>query len=262
MKSVKYITAILFFAITTLLLAACGGGGNDDARVATAEVGSVKDARFGGEGWSLDGTHMVTTREKLLARENFSLSGTVKTSIKITDTLLSNFDIFFIGYLDDFSANAFTPAELDAFSAWVTGGGILIVTCDDSNHKAVCEKFGYPPTDDAISPPTIPAEADVLHPIFDGPFGSVAEIGMSPNYGYFMQTDKATILGVDKNPQPSHATILEKQVGTGRVIFLSDVDMITDYPEGREKSLSTGTGIITDNDRFLGNLFAYVTGLI
>ena len=47
-----------------------------------------------------------------------------------------------------------------------------------------------------------------------------------------------------------HATVLQQSIGSGRALFLSDVDMISNA------SVSAGTGIANNNDRF-GNLFAF-----
>ena len=266
MKSANPIIPLLFTVIAALLLPACNSGDSDS--VFLARMGSIEDARFGGDGWSLDGQQMIATRDKLLDTANFGVNGTVRTSIRITDTaanqgslsaaLLSDFDLFFIGYLNDFSPNAFTQAELDALQTWVSGGGILIVTCDDVDHDAVCEQFGYMPTG-PVMPPALPAATQAGHPLFDGPFGVVSEVGMSSPYGSFPQPVVDTVLGVDSTIQPAGAAILiEKTLGLGRVIILGDVDMIT----GLGGLSVNDAGIHNDNDRFLGNLFAYAIGLI
>ncbi|RLA18671.1 MAG: hypothetical protein DRQ56_07025 [Gammaproteobacteria bacterium] len=229
------------------------------------KLGSINDARFGGAGWNLDGVQMVTTVAKLLEPANFSSTGTVKTAINITSTganqgdvnavLLSAFDIFFIGWLSDSSPNAFTAAELAALENWVMGGGVLIVTCDDSTHDAVCEYLGYPSTASA-TPPTVPAAAGVGHALFDGSFGTVTSVLMTGATGSIPNTVGATVLGEDSTSGSPRATILEKQVGAGTIMFMSDIDMITNYGE-----LSAGTGINNDNDRLLGNLFEYAISL-
>ncbi|VAW75092.1 hypothetical protein MNBD_GAMMA15-1914 [hydrothermal vent metagenome] len=256
----------LFLSMTLLSVTGCNEEFPDNApvRVLAAELGSIVDARFGGEGLNLDGAQMAVAISKLLEVTNFSAAGTVRTTITLTSTganpgdvdatLLSAFDIFFIGYLNDNSPNAFTAAELTAFQDWVNIGGILIVTCDEANYDAVCEAFGYPSTT-AATPPTVPAATGIGHDSFAGSFGAVASIAMSGTSGFFATTTDAIILGEDSAVAPN-ATFLEKQVGLGTVIFLSDVDMISD------NTLSAGTGFTNDNDRFLGNLFEYVTGLL
>ena len=264
----------LFFSFI-LFISACGSGdGSGDVFVGwsvssktTYEVGSIADSRFR-TGRTLDGAAMIATRNKLLEPSNFGQSGTVQAVINITDTasildsitvaLLSNFDVFFIGLLDDINPNAFTLDELNAFEDWVINReGVLIVTCDDSSFDAVCEFFGYPASSSAITP-TEPTAAGIGHPLFDGSFGTVTSVSMGVvgAEGFFPDTTDATVLGEDSALVPN-ATVLEKQVGNGWVIFISDVDMITELG-----GISAGTGILNDNDRFLGNLFEYATDIL
>ncbi|HEY2817751.1 MAG TPA: hypothetical protein VGK44_11540 [Casimicrobiaceae bacterium] len=118
---------IVTAALALGMLALCASAVGQSLR-----VGSVTDTRFG-DSWTLDGPEMANTRAKLLNTANFGAGGTVSKAIAITDTagtvgsvtgsLLANFDVFFIGYLDDANVNAFTPAELSAMQAWVNGGG-------------------------------------------------------------------------------------------------------------------------------------------
>jgi hypothetical protein len=218
------------------------------------EVGSIADSRFG-TGWTLDGSEMTRTRAKLLATANFGPLGAVGEAINITDiagpisvTALSTFEIFFIGYLNDGSANAFSEEELQAMQDWVAAGGTMVITCDEPGYAAVCTAFGpVPAADDGASPPVVPATAG----IFDGPFGSPAELDMSGATNYFSDTDGFTVLGIDQADQP---VVLEAEIGDGKVIVFTDVDIISNH------TLSEGTGISNDNDRFMGNLFAFLAG--
>jgi hypothetical protein len=225
-------------------------------------VGSVANVRFG-QNWTLDGPQMANTRAKLLNAANFGVGGTVSRPITIIDTaaavgsvnaaLLAGVDVFFIGYLDDANANAFTGPELAAMQTWVSGGGTMIVTCDDSSYDAVCAFFGYPAT--AGSPgtnPIVPTAAGTAHPIFNGPFGVVSAMNEAGTQGAFTSTAGATILGQDSAGTPL-PVVLFKQVGAGRVILMADVDLIAN-------AASAGATITNQNDRFLGNLFAYVGG--
>ena len=125
-----------------------------------AVIGSVADSRFGST-WTLDGTEQANARAKILNSANFGPAGTVTEAMTIVDTaapittdLLSGFDIFYIGYLSNSSPNAFTGAELTAMTSYVTGGGVMVVTCDDSGHDAVCSNFGFPTTTPASNPMT------------------------------------------------------------------------------------------------------------
>lgn len=226
-------------------------------------VGSVAESRFG-QSWTLDGPQMVNTRAKLLNAANFGPGGTVPRSITIIDTaatvgsvdatLLSGVDVFFIGYLNDANANAFTSAELTAFQTWVNAGGTMIVTCDDSSYDAVCAFFGHPAT--SGSPginPTVPTAAGAAHPTFNGSFGVVSAINEAGTQGAFTVTAGATILANDSTPVTPLPNVLIQQFGSGRIVFLADVDMIAN-------AATAGATITSQNDRFLGNLFAFAAG--
>jgi len=65
----------------------------------------------------------------------------------------------------------------------------------------------------------------------------------------FEETGGFTVLGEDQNGGP---VVLERLLGDGRVVFFTDVDMVSN------DTLSAGSGISDDNDRFLGNVFAYL----
>jgi len=228
----------------------------------TIRIGSVAASRFP-TNWTLDGTQMTNTRAKLLNLANFGPGGTVTRNVLITDTastvgsvttaLLSGFDAFFIGYLPDASANAFTPAEISAMQAYVNSGGTMIVTCDDSSYDAVCAAFGHPAT--AGSPginPVVPTPTGSATALFNGPFGVVTSINEAGTQGAFTITTGANVLAVDSTPGTPLPIVLVQNFGTGRVIFLSDVDLIAN-------AASAGATITTQNDQFLGNLFAAVT---
>jgi len=60
-----------------------------------------------------------------------------------------------------------------------------------------------------------------------------------------------TVTGSKHVVRTPHATVLLQTAGSGRALFLSDVDMISNF------SLSAGAAISNNNDRFLANLFAF-----
>lgn len=227
----------------------------------TIRVGSVVASRFP-TNWTLDGSQMTNTRAKLLNTANFGAGGTVTRAVQITDTastvgsvttaLLANFDVFFIGYLIDSSPNAFTPAEIAAMQSYVNSGGTMIVTCDDSSYDAVCAAFGHPAT--GGSPginPIVPTPAGSATNIFNGPFGVVSSMNEAGTQGAFTITTGATVLAVDSTAGTPLPIVLTQNFGLGRVIFLADVDLIAN-------AASAGATITTQNDRFLGNLFASI----
>jgi hypothetical protein len=223
------------------------------SNVASAiEVGSIADSRFG-TGWTLDGSRMDVTRSKLLDPANFGAGGTVTEAINITDVsgtidlaTLQAFDVFFIGFLDDADANAFTAAELQAFQDYVSGGGRMVVTCDDTDYDDVCAAFGPTPGANATAP-VEPTTAGSTDPLFDGPFGTASSLGMSGTQRIYGATAGFTVLGEDQSGGP---VVLRSSIGSGEVVLFTDVDLISD------NTLSSGTGISNDNDVFLGNLFA------
>ncbi len=223
------------------------------------ELGSIADSRFQDEpGWTLDGNEMTDTRAKLMNQANFGPGGTVDEAINISDltgeityTRLSNFDIFFIGYFQDDDDNRFSEDELVAMGDWVTAGGTMIVTCDSPEQDTVCRVFGPMPSANNASPAVNPTGVGATRPIFDGPFGTPTELQMAGLRRYFEDTGGFSVLAEDQDGNP---VVLEALIGDGRVVAFTDVDMISN------DTLSDGSGISNDNDRFLGNLVAYLAG--
>ena len=226
---------------------------------APIQVGSIANSRFN-TSWTLDGSEMANTRAKLLNPANFGAGGTVGSPIVITDTgaavgsvtpaLLSSFNLFFIGWLTDSSPNAFTPAELTALQGYAASGGTLIVTCDDTGHDAVCASLGFP-VSGGSTPPFTPTAAGAASAVFNGPFGTVASVNASGNFGFYATTTGTTVIAQDSEAVP-RATMLLQTIGSGRIIYLADVDLVAN-------AASAGATITTANDRMLGNLFA-ITG--
>ena len=238
--------------IAVAVVMGCFAVANADAQI---KVASVLSSR-GGTAWTLDGSNMTESRAKLLNAANFGVGGTVATPITITDTagasgsinaaLLANFNVLFIGY---FANGTFTPAELTAIQTWVNGGGALIATCDSGSFADVCTAFGHTPTTQATSP-VVPTVIGSTHPVFAGPFGTAPSIGMMFTQGFFPSAGGATVIGQDSFTPPN-ATVLVQTLGSGRAVFLSDVDMIANF------TVSAGSAISNNNDRFLANLFAF-----
>jgi hypothetical protein len=252
---VRHLCVKAFFALAASALLGGGAAGQ------TIRVGSITDARFG-TSWTLDGSSMSTTRAKLLATSNFGSGGTVIQSIQITDTgaavgsvtpaLLSGFDVFFVGWLDDANVNHFTPAEITSFQGFVASGGYMIVTCDDPSHAAVCNAFGLTVSNSAVNP-MLPTPAGTANGAFNGPFGVVASFNMALTQGFFSGAVGGTILAQDSSVSPKPVMVLNPVSG-GRVILMADVDILSN------NTLSSGTGIANGNDRLLGNLFALANG--
>lgn len=219
-----------------------------------AVVGSITESRAG-TGWTLDGSDMTTTRAKLLETSNFGPAGTVPESIQITDmdslsdAALTGVDVFFAGYISQ-GYTTFNGSELAAITGWVQSGGVIILTCDNPNYDQLCEAFGLPSSgSDGVSPAVVEASA-LTHPLFDGPFGSVTQVQTAGDIGYFSGLTIATVLARESSAN-TYPQIMEQAYGNGLVIWVGDVDTVSNY------GISGGTGISTDNDIFLGNLFAY-----
>jgi hypothetical protein len=220
-------------------------------------VGSITDARFGWD-WTLDGSEMVNTRAKLLNAQHFGPGGVVRRAIEITDTgaavgsitvpVLDQFDVFFVGWFGDSTPQAFTPAELDAFREWVWRGGSMIVVCDDSLADEVCSAFGVPAGGDLLGT-VIPTGAAVDHPLVNGPFGAVAALDLWGDYSSFTATPGAVVVMRDSAPAQGPVVVVRRW-GAGQVVLFTDVDIIAN-------AATDGSAISSDNDRFLGNLFAF-----
>ncbi|HEX2164815.1 MAG TPA: hypothetical protein VHM02_12760 [Thermoanaerobaculia bacterium] len=222
---------------------------------AALEVGSIATSRVGD--WTLDGFEMQSTRAKLENAVNFGTGGTIPEGIDVTDvsaplteTLLAQFDVFFVGYVPDGTLSA---AELSALENWVADGGLLIATCDDTGHDAVCNELGV--TLGAVSvEPAGPAAGFETHPLFDGPFGQAQALGLFGNQGSFAALGGAVVLAEDAGGLP---VIAIDDHGEGAVLFLADVDLISD------NNLTAGADFDFghDNDALLGNLFAALADL-
>lgn len=220
-------------------------------------LGSIDAARFGGATWTLNGTDMEETRSKLLDTGNFGASGIVDREVAITDTaavitgaVLADFDIFFIGYLADGDTNAFTAAELDAFSDWVAGGGAMLITCDDAGYDAVCARFGAPVTGNGTQLVNA-AGPGFGHPALDGPFGPVRQFTAQFSIAGFDEPADGTVLARSLDGVPM---VIARTIGDGRVLLLSDVDMLSDY------TLTDDTDLPSANDALLGNAIAWLAG--
>lgn len=222
---------------------------------AAIEVGSLASSRVGS--WTLDGSQMESTRAKLESSANFGTGGTIPEGIDVTDvaaplteTLLAQFDVFFVGYVPDGTLSA---AELSAIENWVADGGLLIATCDDTGHDAVCNQLGVTLGASSVEPAG-PAAGFESHPLFDGPFGPAQTLGLAGNQGSFAALGGAVVLAEDAGGLP---VIALDDHGDGAVLFIADVDMIGDA------SLTPGADFDFghDNDALLGNLFAALADL-
>jgi hypothetical protein len=221
------------------------------------DVLSIANSRFL-SGWTLDGTFMSNTRAKLLNTDYFGAAGNVLRPIVIEDTaatitpaLLAGVEIVFIGYLYDESANAFSNSELNALYDFVAAGGSILVTCDDPAYDAVCSRFGFPIVDYGGYLQSA-SGAGFNHPALVGPFGAARQVAGDGTIGNFSDIVDATVLL--RGDIFGRPIALADTVGSGRVIALGDVDLISD------DSVSIGSGNSLPNDALLFNLFAWLAG--
>lgn len=239
MTPASIMAALTFFAATSLQ---------------AIELGSLSTERIGTD-WTLNGDQMTDTRAKLLNPANFGPGGTVEEAINITDisgeityTALSNFDVFFYGWLPNASDMHLTEDEGTAILDWVNDGGTMIFSCDDPDHNSICIAFGLGITE-VVDNPLAPTPASANRPMFNGPFGEVTELNTGGNRSWFSDTAGFSVLAEDQSGNP---VILELLIGNGRVIAMGDVDIVANV------TLSDGSGISNNNDRYLANLIAYL----
>lgn len=213
------------------------------------------DASRATAGWSLNGYNMTSTLAKLEDAANFGSSGTAEftnvithETATITLSLLSNYDILYIGYIRD---NEFSASELQAMYDWVDTGGTILITSDDNNYDDVAEKFGHPVSTQGTNPHS-PTAGNENHPIFDGPFGIITNYSGALTRGFYANTSGVTVLARDA---AGNATLLEKTVGSGYAILTGDICTHSDLTN------TAGSGISNNNDIYTANLFNYLYNL-
>jgi hypothetical protein len=284
----KGMIKVLVGASLVLALAACGDlslkaliaqkeggtgstGGTGGTGGSTIRVGSVADSR-GGTGWTLDGSFMTDTRAKLLNTANFGPSGTVKSTIAITDTaaaittsLLNNFDVFFIGWIFN---GTLTAPELTALTTWVSNGGVIIVSAADTSTDGVAAAFSYAtngasnftvgPTGTYASDYIQPFGTGLTNPIFVGPFGNITSsttVKLYGDVGVITAWTAPPVIAYDIPTGPHWYIVGDISFGSGKIVIITNIELITstngDMSSGG--SISAGYG----NEVFLGNLFAY-----
>jgi len=216
-----------------------------------------------GTAWTLNGANGVNLRAKLLNATNFSPTGTQQTTFTIVDSfgasgsitaasLLSNgCEVFFQGYVEDTNV---TAAELTAIVNWVNvDGGILISTADTSDYNAFPVAFGYETTNSLATIWDV-TDAGLVHPMFDGPFGTASSLLTNADKVRFDSSTGATVLAditvIGVNPP----TILDRPSSNGHAVFIGDVDVLT-------TEISSGNGNNTSQDHATLNLFAFAADM-
>ena len=163
-------------------------------------------------------------------------------------------DIVFHGWANE---NPLTNAELDALYTWSTQGKGMVIIAEHPESAPypkphVTERWGYNSTSPTTNP-TIPTAANNNHPIFAGPFGTVTTLeqaGTLRGYITVPICQGATVLARDTNGNGRPTVVYDGSTGD---IILPDIDMLT----GLNPAISNNSGINTDQERFLANLFAF-----
>jgi hypothetical protein len=209
-------------------------------------------------GWQLDASLMTLANIKLGSPMLFGPFGLINrrfTRVDLTTSLVSlglnylnnSCDFIFHGWFADGSLSSL---EYGVMSNWVnTTGKILIMTCDDSNHDDGCNYFGRPLRQTATVPyrPTVAGAAD---PLFNGPFGILTSATTYTGSGAqsnFFAAANTTSLAIDPT---GNTTLLKNPIGRGFVLFVGDVDLISD------SLVSSSNGVQNNNDIILANMFA------
>ncbi len=212
--------------------------------------------------FTLNGGSLPETDSILADANNFGASGIYPSSISVAvstgnidSAYLAQGDILFDGYTEDFK---WTASELGELNDWVNAGGILISTNDDAGHDGVSDFYGL--TIGGKSSPIWHVQ-DPDHPIMNGPFGQVGDLGDPFEatlvvFSYFdsdsLEPDDHIIAVDSASGEP---TIVLRQVGSGWVVFTAD--------EGIFRAGMTGAGTVaTPNDILAANIFAWASNQV
>jgi gliding motility-associated-like protein len=238
----------------------------------TIHINSIATVRqpAGDCGYTLDGTRMQSSRQKLLNPANFGPSGTyhkdvvIYNNFELTETLeaissVPKNHIFFFGSFNTLhgSTQQFTNEEIDAIYDWSLRGGKVIIaeqgTVNPYYNSAILDnKWGFVHT---IQTPSFifPTVNGNNTDIFNGPFGSVesASEGGSAQGHFISLTEDADVLATDAYGNP----LLFLDCRTQDLI-ISDVDAFTDLG-----GISAGADINNTQDKFWANVIVFMDRL-
>jgi len=205
----------------------------------------------------LDGIYMNYANIKLNSPLLFGPFGVVNRKVTRLDLsaslatlglayLNTNCDFFYHGWFAD---GTLTSSEYAVLNNFVSGGKILIMNCDDTNHDDGCNYFGRTLRQNANPPyhPSVQGAADYL---FNGPFGILTTAGSYTGYALtsaFTVVSGTTGLAVDST---GNTTVLKQPVGSGFILFIGDVDLISD------NAVTPTNAIQSNNDILMANMFS------
>lgn len=221
-------------------------------------------------GYTLNGSLMEWSLEKLISTANFGENGVVRKPLSInhdfaesnsiTEEALDNYntDIFFIG---SFRLSNFTDAELDEAYNWSLKKGNVAIIAGDADYpeEKIYPRWGYKVTNEGyIDGPNLPnpdgVNTQAQQAIFAGPFGGVTNFYQAGGArGYFSEMPTgAQVLAVNQQGLP---TIVKDPI-TGDII-LADSGMLTN--QTKSENITEGSGVTSMADRLLMNLFNYAS---
>ncbi len=199
------------------------------------------------------GSRLAQFRAALQNTAFFGPSGTVSHAITTQDlsvvsaSSLQNVDVF----ISPWWADTTTPGSaITAVTQFFLNGGALLLYQDDSSHDAIGAALGIPTSSSDGS------DSNGGIPLFDGPFGTAANVHQGGNVGRLLAADVLThnghVAAMNASGQVTAAYWNENEYapGAGRLLIVSDVDMIT--------NLNATYGPLNDNGIFALNGVAHV----
>lgn len=197
-------------------------------------IQSFGDSRTDGA-WGFTEAYFSTARGYLLDTANYGAGGIYPDPVVIgagvstaSATTLAGADVFFVGWVP---TSSYTAAEKQAILDFVLAGGAVIATTDDTGHT-MADIFGVTQGNGSFNPSTV---TNTLHPIANGPFGPVASYTQYGTVGHYPDLGPyAEQFGQNASGQTTIATIAEGAIapGSGRVVFVSDVDVLSNWSPG------------------------------
>ena len=258
-------------ALNTLKPVACYAQPTCSTEAEPIIVTSIDQARQATwAGYTLNGSLMEWSLEKLISTANFGENGVVRKPLSInhdfaesnsiTEEALDNYntDIFFIG---SFRLSNFTDAELDEAYNWSLKKGNVAIIAGDADYpeEKIYPRWGYKVTNDGyIDGPNLPnpdgLNTQAQQAIFAGPFGGVTNFYQAGGArGYFSEMPTgAQVLAVNQQGLP---TIVKDPI-TGDII-LADSGMLTN--QIKSENITEGSNVTSMADRLLMNLFNFAS---
>lgn len=216
------------------------------------------------ETYNILGSNAATLRQKLTNPANFGASGEygdytfafVDVGDNFTkDTIIEKkCNIWFSGYEND---SQYSPSELSALKAWVTGhNGQVMAGCDSSEYDPVCHILDFAVQTDKDTYGFVTNVAN--NPLnCNGKLTSGSKLEMSGGAGAYFTGAGVTaknVLAVHEtggNADSSKPIVIY----TGNYFFTSDINMIQTGTAG-QPTLSGGGGVANNNDILTMNAFS------